>query len=111
MRISTSVTTSFAATAWPTDRGREAPASRIRLAQPLDRLRGQPRRPPTAPLAALGVQHPRHDPARLHVQPDPRTLSRRLPSLRLYRRATRDGNPPTYEAGAGNSIRSSASSP
>ena len=47
----------------------------------------------------------------MHIQPDIATFvhNRRLPALRLYRRAHPDGNPRlTYERGAGHSIRSGA---
>lgn len=48
-----------------------------------------------AQLAAPCIEHARDDLARMHIQTDPRTLShnRRLPLLRLYRRAHPDGNP------------------
>jgi hypothetical protein len=57
------------------------PDRRRKLAQPLDHLPRQRRRPQTAHLAASRIQHTRNDLARVHVQTHPRTLShnRRLP--------------------------------
>ena len=60
-------------------------------------------------LTAPQIDHARDHRPSMHIKPDTATFvhNRRLPYLRLYRRAHPDGNPRlTYERGAGHSIRS-----